>query len=117
MPDCELPEGFQDLECFTAYWVRDTSHQRLQQRSQASMAEIRTFYDAMLARAEDAIAYCDQFPLGDMPATADRLMKLLLALGQAAVAVEMHGQPRAHHSVWPNAITVTTGPAPYGTAA
>lgn len=109
-----LPNGFEDLEGFVDYWMRDTLHDRLQQRSRASMEDIRRFYDAMLARAEDAIAYLDAFPLDDMPEDAERLFKLLLGLGQASIAIEMHGQPRAHHSVFPNRIIVSNGPYPHG---
>lgn len=109
-----LPSGFEELEAFVDYWVRDTSHERLQQRSSATMEEIKSFYDAMLARAEDAIAHCEAFPLDDMPEDAERLFKMLIALGQAAIAVEMHGEPIAHHSTFPNRIVITNGPAPHG---
>lgn len=114
MMDRSLPAAFADLEGFVDYWMRDTVHDRLQQRSRASMEETRRFYDAMLARAEDAIAYLETFPVDAMSEDATRLYKLLLGLGQAAVAIEMHGQPRAHHSVYPNTITVTNGPRPHG---
>lgn len=109
-----LPKGFEDLQPFVEYWVRDTSDDRWQQRSKASMEDIQCFYDAMLARAEDAIAYLDTFPLDDMPADAGRLFKLLLAIGQAAIAVEMHRQPRAHHSVFPHGIHISQGPRFFG---
>lgn len=114
MANQSLPAGFEDLQGFVDYWMRDTVHDRLQQRSSASMADIQTFYDAMLARAEDAISYLDGFPLDAMPDDAERLFKLLLGLGQAAMAIEMHGQPLAHNSVFPNTITVTSGPTPHG---
>lgn len=112
--DRALPPNFEDLEPFVEYWLRDTNDERWQQRSRASMDDIRRFYDAMLARAEDAIAYLDQFPLDDMPEDATRLFKLLLGVAQAAIAVEMHGQPRARHSPYPHRIHVMNGPAPHG---
>ena len=31
------------------------------------MAEMQAFYDAIMPRAEEAIAYCDKFPLDDLP--------------------------------------------------
>jgi hypothetical protein len=109
-----LPKGFEDLQPFVAYWVRDTSDERWQQRSKASMEDIKRFYEAMLARAEDAIAYLDAFPLDRMPEDAARLFKLLLAIGQAAIAVEMHHQPRAHHSKFPHGIHISQGPKFFG---
>jgi hypothetical protein len=112
--DQSLPKGFEDLQPYVDYWMRDTSDDRWRQRSRASMEDIRSFYGAMLARAEDAIAYLDNFPLDSMPADADRLFKLLLAIGQAAIAVEMHRQPRAHHSKFPHEVHITKGPKFYG---
>eukprot|EP01136_Pigoraptor_vietnamica_P037662 Opistho-1_new@105939 len=109
-----LPTGFEDLEAFVGYWVRDTNDERWQQRSRAAMDDIRRFYDQMLARAEDAIEYLDPFPLDRMPAEAERLFKLLLALAQAAMAVEMHGQPRARHAQIRSDLHVTQGPWPFG---
>lgn len=52
------------------------------------MADIQRFYDAVVARAEQGIAHCEQFPLGQMPADTERLFKLLLAMNHAAIAVE-----------------------------
>lgn len=109
-----LPAGFEDLEVFVPYWVRDTNDQRWQQRSKASMAEIQLFYDQMLARAEDAITYLDRFAFDDMPQEAACLFKLLLAIAHAAMAVEMHGQPRAHHAQLRTDLHVSKGPWPFG---
>ncbi|WP_201747197.1 hypothetical protein [Glaciimonas sp. PCH181] len=109
-----LPAGFEDLAPFVAYWVRDTNDERWQQRSKASMEEIQHFYDQMLARAEDAISYLDQFAFDDMPQDAACLFKLVLAIAHAAMAVEMHGQPRAHHAQLRSDLHVSKGPWPYG---
>lgn len=112
--DRSLPEGFRDLEPFVDYWCRATNDERWIQRASAEMPQIQAFYDAMLARAEDVLAYLERYPLGNAPPDATRLAQLLLALGHAAIAVEMHGQPRAHYSPWPNMIHVKKGPWPYG---
>ncbi|WP_199688163.1 hypothetical protein [Noviherbaspirillum sedimenti] len=109
-----LPEGFENLEPFVGYWVRDTNNERWKQRSLASMEDIRSFYDAMLARAEDAITHLDKFPLDQMPEDAERLFKLLLAIAHAAMAVEIHGQPRARNAKLRNDLNVTQGPWPFG---
>ena len=37
---------------------------------------MQAFYDAFFPRAEEAIAYCEQFPLDDMPEDAERLLQL-----------------------------------------
>ena len=51
------------------------------------------FYDAFFPRAEEAIAYCDGFPLDDMPADAERLFQLLHSLLMVSYAVEVWEQP------------------------
>lgn len=111
-----LPGGFEALEPFVAYWAKPTNDQRWDQRARAPMPEIKAFYDAMYDRAEDAIAWLDEhYPLGnEMPAAANNLACLLLALGQAAIAVEMHRQPRSPFSVFPHGIHMKSGPWPLG---
>ncbi len=111
-----LPEGFEDLEPFVAYWAQPTNDKRWDQRARAPMAGITAFYNAMYDRAEDAIAWLDaHYPLGQqMPADANNLACLLLALGQAAIAVEMHRQPRSPFSAFPHAIHAKSGPWPLG---
>lgn len=111
-----LPAGFQELQPFVQYWVRDSNEERRAARSTAQMSDIRSFYDAVTARAEEAIGYLEQFALGQMPPDAERLFKLLLAMNHAAIAVEMHGQPRARDTGWPSAVHITRGPVPYGNA-
>lgn len=109
-----LPAGFRELQPFVGYWVRDSNEERRAARSTAQMGDIRDFYDAVTARAEEAISYLEQFPLNQMPADAERLFKLLLAMNHAAIAVEMHGQPRARDTGWPSAVHITRGPTPHG---
>ena len=38
------------------------------------MDEMQAFYDAFFPRAEEAIAYCDKFPLDDLPEDASNLL-------------------------------------------
>jgi hypothetical protein len=88
-----LPQEFADLEPFAAAWCLPTERERFAQRMASTMDEIQTFYDAMLPRAEDAIAYCDKFPLDDLPADAERLLQLVYSLVMASFPVEAWRQP------------------------
>ena len=56
------------------------------------------FYEAFFPRAEEAIAYCDGFPLADMPADAERLLQLLHSLLMVSYAVEVWRQPEVIHA-------------------
>jgi hypothetical protein len=112
-----LPKDFEELQPFVAYWVRNSNDERREARSTAAMSDIQSFYDAITARAEEGIAYVEQYPMDRMPADAENLFKLLLAMNHAAIAVEMHGQPRAVDSSWPSAVRISKGPWPYGGSA
>ncbi|TDU28536.1 hypothetical protein DFR24_2908 [Panacagrimonas perspica] len=109
-----LPAGFEALEAFVPYWVHETNDKRREARSTAQMEDIQAFYDTVVPMAEQGIAYLEQYELGKMPADAERLFKLLLAMNHAAIAVEMHGAPRAFDSTWPSAVRITQGPWPHG---
>ncbi|MGQ0700621.1 MAG: hypothetical protein ACT4PZ_20565 [Panacagrimonas sp.] len=109
-----LPPGYEELEPFVEYWAGATNDIRWDRRSRAAMLEIRRYYDAMLPRADEALSYLEQFPLGDMPADATRLLRLLLSLPHAAMAVEFHRQPRAASSPFPHGMHIQPGPWPQG---
>lgn len=114
MGEGALPAGFEELAPFVAYWVVPTSQERIARRSEASMHDIRQFYDAMMARGEELLAFFDRYPLDDLPADAATLYQLLLALAHAAMAVEVHRQPRAPNSPYPNGIRIVRTPQPFG---
>jgi len=93
-----LPAEFSDLEPFAAKWCLPTERERFAQRMASSMDEIQTFYDVFLPRAEDAIAYCDKFPLDDLPEDAERLLQLLYSLVMVSFPVEAWRQPNVPDS-------------------
>lgn len=92
MPEQQLPASFTDLEPFIA-WSLATEGERQRKRLSSSMAEIQTFYDAILPRMNEIIDYLDQFPLHAMPADAQRLLHLTFSLAEVAAAVELFKQP------------------------
>jgi hypothetical protein len=57
------------------------------------MAEIQTFYDAILPRMDAIISYLDQFPLNAVPTDAQCLLHLTFSLAEIAPAVEQFKQP------------------------
>ena len=109
-----LPDGFEDLEPFLAQWCLDRTQERHSHRESASMDDIRRFYDAMVERAPAAIARLDGKPFDSLAADEQRLMNLLLALGHVAVAVEVHGQPRAPHTPYPHRVSISHPPRYFG---
>jgi hypothetical protein len=88
-----LPRAFSDLEPFAATWCLGTERERFAQRLASTMDEMQAFYDAFTPRAEAAIAYCDGFPLDDLPPEVERLLQLLHSLVMVSFPVEAWRQP------------------------
>ena len=97
MSDTLLPRQFFDLEPYAATWCLATEPERWAQRLRSSMDELQAFYDAVFPRAEEAIAYCDKFPLDEMPEDAERLLQLVHSLLMVSFAIEVWRQPEVIH--------------------
>jgi hypothetical protein len=89
-----LPSQFSALEPYATKWCLATERQRFAQRMAGTMDEMQAFYDAFFPRAEEAIAYCEKFPLDDMPEDAQRLLQLLYSLVMVSFPVEAWRQPK-----------------------
>jgi hypothetical protein len=92
--DALLPTAFADLEPFAATWCLATESERYARRMASSMDEMQAFYDAFFPRVNEAVDYCDQFPLDDLPEDATRLLQLVHSLVMVSMAVEIWHQPR-----------------------
>lgn len=114
MSSSALPAGFADLECFVETWALPSVAERIAARCNSTMAQVRAFYDAGQPRLEAMLAYLDGKSISALSDEDARLMKLALALAQAAVAVEIHGAPIRPGTPWPNSIRVVAGPVPFG---
>jgi hypothetical protein len=93
--DALLPDEFADLEPYAAAWCLETEPERYERRLASTMAEMQAFYGACFPRLEDAIAYCDKFPLDDMPDDALRLLQLIYSLIMVSMSIEIFHQPKA----------------------
>ena len=94
MTEPSLPSAFAELGGFVQTWCLPTEAERWNRRLASSLAEMREFYDAFFPRLEEAIEYCDKFPLDDLPEDAMRLLYLIYSLVMVAMAVEIFGQPK-----------------------
>ena len=94
MTESMLPSEFSDLEPFAATWCLPTERDRYAARLASTMDELQAFYDAAFPRTEDAISYCDKFPLDELPEDALNLLHLLYSLVLVSFPVECWGQPR-----------------------
>ena len=106
-----LPGGFSDLEQF-AQWALPTSIERNRRRRSSSMEEINAFYNAMLPRLEEILAYLDRFSLHEMPQDARRLLLLSLALAEVTIAVELFHEPQVTGGCDAERFVVVREPSP-----
>ena len=89
-----LPDEFADLEQFATTWCLATEAERYGRRLASTIQDMQAFYDAVTARAEAALDYCDQFELEEMPPDAVNLMRMLHSMVMVSFPVEVWRQPR-----------------------
>ncbi|AKS31882.1 hypothetical protein [Mycolicibacterium goodii] len=106
-----LPSAFAELDPYAETWCLATETERWEQRVSSTMPALHEFYDAFFPRLDEAIEYCDKYPLDDMPEDAVNLLHLIYSLIMVAMSVEIMHQPAPVDSA--DAVMVRTGePAP-----
>jgi hypothetical protein len=94
MSETLLPSAFAEFERFAEKWCLATEPERWEVRLSTPMPEIHAFYDAFSPRFEEAISYCDKFPLDDMPDDVRNLLHLVYSMIMISMAVEVFGTQR-----------------------
>ena len=89
MTEPRLPEAFADLTPWLD-WALEPERARTAKKVASSMEELRAFYDAVMPRMEEIIAYLDGVSGDDRPAPAHRLYLLTLSLVEVANLVEIY---------------------------
>jgi hypothetical protein len=102
-----LPSAFAEFESYAQTWCLATETERWNARVNASMPELHDFHDAFFPRLEEAIEYCDKFPLDDLPDDVLHLLQLIYSLIMVAMAVEIMHQPAPVDSA--DAVMIRTG--------
>lgn len=92
-----LPAEFAALEPYLG-WDLATEPERYAKRLASSMEEMQEFYGVAFPLLEDAIAYCDKFPLNDLSDEARTLMHLMQSLVMVSFPVEVWKQARVPDS-------------------
>ena len=95
-----LPHSFKDLEPLVEEgWSLGTWTERNALRYASTMEELSSFYDRLMARAEDVLAYLAKIDLEDLEPQDLRLLQLMLMLPEASFRVERQGQPATPYGV------------------
>lgn len=89
-----LPQEFADLERFAERWCLATEADRWAQRHASSIDEMRALYEAVFPRVPEIFAYCDRFPLDDLPDDARNLLYLAFSFVMVSFPVEVWNAPR-----------------------
>jgi len=89
-----LPSEFADLEPYAPTWCLPSERERYAQRLASTMTDMQQFYDAITARAEDVLTYCDKFPLDELPDEVQNLLYLLYSMITVSFPVEVWSQPK-----------------------
>lgn len=93
-----LPADFADLEPFAAKWCLAAEHERYGTRLASTTEEMQAFYDAVVPRAEEAMAHLEALPFDALPDDAVNLLHLLYSMIQVSFPVEVWRQPRVPDS-------------------
>lgn len=89
MTNTRLPPEFADLVPFLD-WALATADERYVHRRNATRAELRAFYDAMLPRIEAILTLMDEYPLGELPEDLRPLYRMALSLAEVAPHIELY---------------------------
>jgi hypothetical protein len=94
MPKTSLPSAFAELEPFAEKWCLATEAERWNMRMATSMLVMGEFYETFSPRLDEAIDYCDKFPLDDVPDDALNLLHLIYSMIMVSMAIEVFGQQK-----------------------
>jgi len=92
MPDALLPQGFEALEEFAERWTLATEAERFRARLEASLEEIRRFYDASLPHMDRALTHLAGRPPDGGDERSRRLLYLAMAFMDVSRVVEVWQQ-------------------------
>src|ERR1700677_559186 len=92
-----LPAEFAGLEPYL-YWDLANEPERYAKRLRPSMSDVQAFYHVAFPRLNDVIAYCDKYPLDDLPEDAQTLMHMMQSLIMVSFPIEAWKQARVPDS-------------------
>jgi hypothetical protein len=89
MKNHPLPPDFADLAPFVADWALATEAERYAKLLATPLATLRSFHDAMAARAPAISAHLAPYPLGALPPEAGTLYDLLVTFIETAHPIDL----------------------------
>jgi hypothetical protein len=84
-----LPSQFVDLAPFATQWCLGSQQERHMVLMNCSIEGLRPFYQALMGRMDEIVAYLNQFPLDAMPEEAQNLFNLALTWAETAHPIDL----------------------------
>ncbi|MFM8554730.1 MAG: hypothetical protein ACKODG_00855 [Betaproteobacteria bacterium] len=84
-----VPAQFASLQPFVEEWALGSEEERYTRLHQVSLAELRAFYDAMMACLPEALAFLDGFPLDALSSEARTIMDLAQTFAHTAHPIDL----------------------------
>lgn len=82
-----LPPQFAALGPYLS-WALPTTTERMRERLSRSKGEVMAFHAATAPHIDAIVEYLNQFPLDAIPAEAQGLFDLMMAIGETAIYAE-----------------------------
>jgi len=103
----ELPSGFEALQPYAETWGKlETQTERYLHRQHCTMKDLKAFYDAAAPRLEEIFSHLEKFPMNELPEPEALLYRTTLGLTEAAMAVEVFGQPGVPYAPFPHTMAI-----------
>ncbi len=84
-----LPAGFSALEPFVPEWALANERDRYQKLHHGTLAQLKVFYDAMLPRMDEIMAFLKTQPLAGMAPEAENLYRLAMTFAETAHPLDL----------------------------
>jgi len=89
-----LPPEFAEFEEYAARWSLPTETERFERRMASDMDDMGAFYAAFSPRLDEAIEFCDKYPLDELPEDVQHLLQLIHSYVMVSMPVEIFHQPK-----------------------
>lgn len=89
MSERTIPQQFASLRPFVQGWALASEEERYAKLHSVTLDELRAFYEAMMARLPEVLAFLDSYPLDQLPGEAATVMDLAQTFAHTAHPLDL----------------------------
>jgi hypothetical protein len=112
MTDSVFPAGFESLARFAPDWLLANPMERQQRRSQADLASVKAFYDALFPEMDRIIGYLNTVSMDAMSAADKNLYRLAATWMEMSHPVDLHWKDTDQRNIFPFERVLLVEPSP-----